>query len=358
MPHQLAATVQYTPEEQERIAIENAKAIQQRYTMKLQDKIKGLLFGAALGAAMSLPYEQAQGRIRYEHQIKPCNLGVPIGSVNYDVENMLVLADTIVTHKKLCLYSQIVNMCQWTQATLPNVPEFLQTLFDRPVDNFTLQGFQQAWQTEFSNGLEQYWTRNNFALGRCMPLVALKDTNWSKECALTSASPVSMDAHEVIVRMLRDLINENSDDVETSLIPLHINFASSIQGQGVITQVLQNHEMNLSEKRGDALNTLFAAAFTYHNLLKIVKTTDPFVTLFSTIIGKNLSGCSSTNAVVAGAILGSFVGFNKMRTYQITSNNLNIIHNAALISQRPAQYKITRIHELSEKLALLMSGQL
>lgn len=290
-------------------------------------------------------------------------MGLPIGAVSSDVEAMIVLADTIIAQKKVCLFTEINNLCKWMQSSPPSTPNLtghLFDFFDPSNPQLTVKRFQEAWLQVYPPNYEGQWNRNNISILRCMPLVATPERDWVKECSLTSAHPVSIDAHEFIVRILRNLIAEDSNNITTSLVPLQSHLASTTECQKIIDHAILSQDIiQVNPKdHNDVLNTLYVAAFVYTNLLKITKTTDPFVTLFSTVIGKQMDSATTSNALIAGALLGSFVGYQKMKTYHITSKNLDVVANAALISNRPQEYKVNRLSELAQRLGLAMSGQL
>jgi len=182
-------------------------------SVDLEDKIKGMLFGVALGDALGAPHEFRHSKAVYtgrlEHPTKilrRCKgyiMGT-VGQVTDDTEMTLALARALLENNGKWVRDTILqNYISWANSGTANMGKHTRTLLKGIK---TQRGFDSRWQ-KATQLPQKKWTQANGCLMRASPLAILANADAViLDCRLTHPHPVCVESVKIYVHVLRRLI--------------------------------------------------------------------------------------------------------------------------------------------------------
>jgi len=172
-----------------------------------RDRVRGMLYGAALGDALGAPHEfrNQVPLARYtgslEHSVtlvRRFQGGRLIGNVAQctdDTEMTIALADSIIAgagaYRAEAAAKQYIA---WANSSTPFLGNNTRALFHGIK---TYRGYENRWEGAHSVP-EESWSQSNGCLMRCSPLAVLQSADWRAgaelDCRLTNPHPVCIDS--------------------------------------------------------------------------------------------------------------------------------------------------------------------
>jgi ADP-ribosylglycohydrolase len=294
----------------------------------MQNKLKGMMYGVALGDAIGAPYEFRKGKgpekfknytglidkkISHKNRFQDEKTSA-LGQITDDTEMSLALANSIINKKRYDKDDVTMAYIKWANSKCPFMGKNTRELFKGIK---TLSGYQKRYNEKFSTD-QKTWTQSNGCLMRASPLAMLPDKDYvfyvTTDCKISNPHPICIDSVIVYITLLKSLIKGES--VETA-----IQKASAIsktnEVKNVIKEGCERKERDIETNKGWVLHALYCV---FYGLAGNHKTYEKGI---NEII--KLGGDTDTNGCIAGAALGAVIGFDKMNKEKLTSKNIKII---------------------------------
>ena len=323
-----------------------------------RDRVRGMLFGVALGDALGAPHE-FRNQIPLEKYIG--NVEFPLivcrrfqggritgrlGQITDDTEMMIALARAIVVNGGYDRGAAAAAYLAWANSRCPFMGNNTRKLF---VGVKTFVGYQRRW-----DGLraepQSKWSQSNGCLMRCAPLATLPATEWggaaALDCALTNFHPVCVDAVRAYLCAARELLAGASPAEATARA---IATATEAEVIAAIATARDQEARDVNDDRkGWVVHALYCA------FLALNDAAPAFQDRIDRVI--RLGGDTDTNGAIAGALLGAACGEVAMRAETRTGPNLEVVlavDPAAGGLPRPAKYAAMCLPDLADALAAL-----
>ena len=156
--------------------------------------------------------------------------------------------------------------------------------------------------------------KSNGSLMRCSPLALLKGYNAvDQDVNLTNPTDINIECSRLYIKALRLLHKGNSPESVYDKIKL---LASELL-QEVFEMIDAGTERSVLDMKGYVVHAFYCA------MLSLVMIKDSFAHVIDHII--NLGGDTDTNAAIAGALIGMYLGFDKMMAETVTMENYVIM---------------------------------
>jgi ADP-ribosyl-[dinitrogen reductase] hydrolase len=311
----------------------------------MRDKLKGMLWGVALGDALGAPFEFRYGSLPYKSTLNNTS------QITDDTEMTLALLNCLSeTNFQYDKNKVILSYIKWANSDPCDVGLNTRKLFCHPIimnDDQALRKYNKVYDELIKMPVSQH-SQSNGHLMRASPLAILLVSNKKQDCwvtdtKLTNFHPICIESSKLYFRMIYNLLFNINE-------PLLIDWTNDIIIQQVIKDVLNiektdvpsNRNVNVS--RGWTCHSLYFAMIAYHIQF------NNFTEAMNYIIGKHLDSDTDTNAAIAGAILGLKYGYDNLIKDEITLKNINILRKCS--SNRPEIYHPKRIDEIIEKIEL------
>ena len=322
-----------------------------------RDRLKGLLWGAALGDALGAPYEFRYGTVAYNDYLVQTQ-GRELGQVSDDTEMMLALAYALADGNGWNRELVVTEYCKWATSDCPDIGKNTAALFGHKFahTNTIAQFAPQHPQQPLTNNINiqqvnsydamfntlvltqpQFrWSQSNGCLMRCMPLVVLppEEKKWRLDCVLSNPHPICMESSDFYFAMLNSMI----DGSFKCKFPTAIN----PEIKEVIQQAKKDIPRDVTNNRGWVCHALYMAIVCYKTPFKT------FTEGMRFVIGAHMNSDTDTNACIAGAVLGCKLGFNKMMECPITKQNIQTMKESRPL--RPVKYHPINIDGLVDRL--------
>jgi ADP-ribosyl-[dinitrogen reductase] hydrolase len=316
-----------------------------------KDRLRGMLWGVALGDALGGPYEFKYGRIPYTECLQP-------GLSDYvtdDTEMTMALAQCLVENNgKYNADKAVLAYIHWVGSAPLDVGNNTKTLFRHPLTIDTahaLRKYRAVYHELVKEPLDRQ-SQSNGHLMRASPLGILfvshpKSVNpfgekwWLTDTQLSNFHPTCVAAADVYFRMIFNLLHNIKS-------PAHVDWSTNEHVRRAISDALSVTDTKrpgprrVNSQRGWTCHALYFAIVAY---------TYPFTSFteaMSWIIGQHLDSDTDTNAAIAGAILGLRFGYVKLLNDPITAENIRLIRNTP--GTRPQVYHPGRIDEIIDTL--------
>ena len=318
--------------------------------INIKDKLKGMLWGCALGDALGMPYEFMYGQYPFKLVIQQHN-NLPLGQISDDTEMMMALLQSVVLEKTYNRDKVIEAYCKWVASGPWDLGQNTAMLFRHTV--MAHQGTSAYVRSydikmaEMSKQPQDRWSQSNGCLMRCMPLALFNEAYkvWVRDCMISNPHPICIEACTVYFKMIYYILKgENMQN------PVHISWSSVPEIQQAIQDVLVLKNLNapgkrdVSKQRGWVVHALYFAMVMYQF---------PFTTIeqgMQFVIGHHLDSDTDTNGAIAAALLGCKLGYESMYNNEVTKHNIELIKGCN--PQRPAEYHPKLIDILIEQVNL------
>lgn len=303
----------------------------------LLDKIRGTLIGIAVGDALGVPHEfynmsknvyTGLLHIPATFQFKrgPSWTNV-VGQYSDDTEMTLTNVRSVIKEGRYDVDEVIKAYMRWTKVARAmgnNTRALLKGIVVDGPRARPLKTYKARWNKKFANDIENS-TQSNGSLMRCAMLAFLKDSEVEKlDCEITNPSPVNIAVSHFYCGFLRlCVLHSDKRVIKQHLLDLDVPKSISGTVQDALAdsegpKPLVSRDMTAVGK-GWVLHGLYCAVWGFFAL-------DTYQDTIDTII--LLGGDTDTNAAIAGAIQGAFIGYNGLAKEHRTSKNIEIVRNA------------------------------
>jgi ADP-ribosyl-[dinitrogen reductase] hydrolase len=271
------------------------------------DKIQGMLSAHFCGDAMGMPYE-----FRYSEKIYATELIrakykkgryekaglLSLGQCSDDTEMTISLLRSLIRNKGFNKNDVIMSYVKWA-------------------NNTSMLGKNTRYLFKGYKTLDTYFKRvqdpnnqSNGALMRCSILALLWDNNLVlDDCNITNNNPVCLDCNQVYVNCLRLCLLgvDNETIIKTAFL-----IAQTNEVKTAIKQAETNTVRNFNEGKGWCLHGLYSSIFCLKNFcgFKDDKQIGSIMQAYDWVIKQG--GDTDTNAAIAGAMMGAYLGLQNM----------------------------------------------
>ena len=335
------------------------------------DRIQGMLFGVALGDALGGPFEFTR---RHDWQKdytglldRPLTImrrfqggkkvGV-LGQITDDTEMTIALASTLENHGSYNQKAAAMSYIEWANSGCLSLGRNTKALF---VGIKTYSGYRGRHDKIFSAPISE-WTQSNGCLMRASPLALIaEDTKRhaavSADCSLTNPHPTCVISTQVYIALLHCLLQGESIASATAEALREIDGPGDAQDACI--QGIRGEARDITSQKGWVCHALYCTFYALHHGSS---ESNPghslsFARAIDLVILKG--GDTDTNAAIAGAALGAYIGLKKMSTDSKTKDNLVIIIKADPNKgqiPRPERYGNAELVRLSQSLAELFGS--
>ena len=336
----------------------------------------------ALGDALGVPHEFIRmGKYEYTeklvHRFKFLRRYQPqillgVGQFSDDTEMTISLARSLIENNGYDKQKVVESYIKWAHSGQVMIGKNTRALFKVNIktkkDPSGYQHYQTAFSKQFEFSPEIPWTstydssQSNGALMRCFPLACLPEFV-SEDVWSTNPSLVALNAEIIYVKAVRlalmgthprKIWDEIQGLIETEEVrQVFVDVSNSLpwtltdEGKGE-TRV---------KKKGWVLCPLYASLMC----LAALASTDEFNyrDLMKWIIGKHPGSDTDTNGAIAGALIGSILGYEKLVSDPVTAENVKLILDQKSMETelpRPAKYRLDDLDQIVEGLVSRLSN--
>jgi ADP-ribosyl-[dinitrogen reductase] hydrolase len=307
------------------------------------NKIRGGLFGKAIGDALGFPFEftmklsEYNGLLEYKPKIRT-RVGYKIGAIGQysdDTQMTIALATNIIKHNgDFCKHSLVTDYMKFANSCKfigKNTRKLLLGIK-------TINGYEKR--------VEKYMdikNESNGSLMRCCPIAAT-NIDVKKDCEITNISPTNIECGRIYITILKKYLNNEIPDIHKIYAELNIKEKSVLD---VLKDIDSKKKRDVTQKsnKGWVCNALWCALS--------VMDRDSYCDSIDQVI--RYGGDTDTNAAIAGSLIGYKIGFEKMMEETRTKTNFDVMINADLNSPQnnykcSEDYHPKLISYLAEKL--------
>jgi len=304
------------------------------------DKIRGGLLGLALGDALggphefrySIPVSQYTGRLQYPIGWKARFKSVQyttVGQVTDDTSMAGALLWSIATNHNWIKDDIIRAYIDWANSEAWSIPQ---------QQSVSLKFMGRNTRALFKNikTVQGYYNRynrmdlssqSNGSLMRSYPLILLfyylpETEAYQKaiqDTALTNSNPVNQDATLMYLLAIRKILS----GISTSEgIPQLISLAQTDTIKTAIQQAAQNQQRIVTTQKGWVAHAIYISMQAWLQ----AEAGRSFSDIMNWVIMQG--GDTDTNGAIAGALVGTYLGEEKMKEEPITNDNIRILLEA------------------------------
>lgn len=256
----------------------------------------------------------------------------------------LCIIDSIIRNKTFDKKDIISSYLEWANnPTTFAMGRNTRTLFKGVK---TIKGYQNRFDKNFKNNDLKNKAQSNGAMMRCgiFSLYGLIDTNLyekylKEDCYITNPNLVCYHANLVITQMIIEgLKNNNKFDILEKIAGMDLE--ESVKNT-VINSINLKY-MDLTKNKGWCLKSLYITIYCFVKF-------NSYTEAINYIIKQK--GDTDTNACIAGYVLGSYYGYNKIKKEQ--KDNLNKIFSCTTKNGdfiRPEKYKLNSKKNLKKRI--------
>jgi ADP-ribosylglycohydrolase len=275
----------------------------------VNDKIIGMIYGALYGDALGTPFEFDRKRPIPPIMLKPLRRFARFqnkwkisscGQYSDDTEMALILLQHMITNKyQYDKDRMILEYLKWANSKIPFLGRNTKQLFHGVK---TLEGYHKRYDAKFTTPEVCENAQSNGSLMRCYPFAIMSLNNpeylvaLKTDCYLTNPSNVVYEGSsryiESLICALRGLAKED------------------------ILSSYQFTETDVTVNKGRFSNALYCSYMS-------LRDTFTFYDGIQKVISSG--GDTDTNASIAGALLGAFYGFNRMKENSQFNEDLRIM---------------------------------
>jgi ADP-ribosylglycohydrolase len=301
-------------------------------SLSFGDRLKGMIYGVAIGDSLGAPHEfrNVSPRIRYSGIIYDINLNVrfqfaekilPAGSFTDDTQMTITLLRSLI--KNNFVYDRdkvILDYLTWA-----NQCDFLGRQTRKMLRGIkTIRGYKNREKaTDFKDA------QGNGSLMRSSPLFLVDDKSVVKDTSITNANDINTGCTLMYVTMIRDIFRGmRKEEIITHLMSLE--FPKQVMDTLTV-------DRNVSGKtKGWVCNSLYVA-------IKAFMSYDRFEQAMRFINSIDDSD-TDTNSSICGALFGAYIGYTGMNREEQTTENIKRIDKFS--SNFPSDYTLHDVHEI------------
>lgn len=312
---------------------------------QIEDRIKGMIIGGALGDALGAPHEFKYSRRNYsgrlEHRTKIFNrfTGVTkylqVGQVTDDTEMMLIIARRLIEDDgKYIRDNVLLDYMSWASNAFA-MGRNTRALFK---EIKTVQGYERR-----ANKLMNELNQSNGSLMRSGIFFIRPLEEALLDCSLTNDTSINLECQKIFHTLGSEAINGRSKE-ELKSILLNIRIEND-EIKLAVDQALSGAKRNITylNNKGWVVHGLYAAIYSLFNFDNYSTPIDHFASLYGSD--------TDTNACIAGYLLGAFYGFKKVESER--KNDVKILISCDTQDgdrPRDEKYRLNDIDDLVDKL--------
>lgn len=314
------------------------------------DTIRGMLMGGAVGDALGAPHEfMSQRSVPYTGLLTERTkvrtrwqgtFTLALGQITDDTEMTLIIARSLVANRGYNRDYVLKEYMQWA-GEMKLLGRNTRELFKGVK---TIKGYETRYKKQFSKPMSE-WTQSNGALMRVSPLALLFDNQpVLTDTSLTNPHPVTLDINLVYTQGLR--LAAAGIDRQTIFLMMQ-QMAQTPEVQAVFQQILERKPRDLTEKKGWALHGFYCTLVTLLGFTTFQDAMDWVI---------QQSGDTDTNAHIAGAFLGTVMGYEALDKEDRTHYNIQVVRNCQTQNgdlPRPVEYTLVDFDALCQQLFAL-----
>lgn len=276
------------------------------------DKKRGMIVGVLLGDALGAPLEfnhkqEYSGKLEFETKINTRFQGtkvLPAGSITDDSNMTLCLLNSINRNGgKYNREDVIISYMNWANSTWMmgnNTKSLLKGVK-------TIRGYEnrvlKVKTTSQSNG----------SLMRCSPLALLKRNKYViLDCDITNPNDINREVNLIFVAALRMCIKGNIDKKKI------IRKVKRLATFDEIKIIFEQENRDIITNKGWCVHGLWCAIYCLKNF-------DNFEKAMKWVITSQRGSDTDTNASIAGALLGAYLGFDEIMSHSKSKYNYELI---------------------------------
>jgi ADP-ribosylglycohydrolase len=324
-----------------------------------RDRVRGMLFGAALGDALGAPHEFASGvplrlysgRVEFpltvNRRFQGGKLVGGLGQVSDDTEMTIALATSIVHGGGYDRTRALRSYLDWANSRCPCLGRNTRALM---CGVKTIEGFEVRRKAMRAKPFVQ-WSQSNGCLMRASPLAAIGEADWraaaAQDCLLTNFHPICWESVQAYVCAARHLLAGEPPSVATKMALAETTEAAVVAA--IEAGRDQDQRDVTGAQKGWVVHALYCA------FLALNDDVSTYQDRIDRII--RLGGDTDTNAAIAGALLGASLGEVAMRLEGRTGPNLGTVlgleGDACGQILRPRRYAAAQLPDLADALSEL-----
>jgi len=321
-----------------------------------KDRVRGMLFGVALGDALGGPHEfryqvplgKYHGIVEHPLEYIPRyqrRLVGNVGQITDDTEMTITLADSILLNDCYDRETTTMAYMAWANSGMRLMGTNTRSLF---ANIKTFKGFESRLRAKRAAPQDE-WTQSNGCLMRCTPLAVLPEDKWFTaavmDCGTTNPHPVCVDGVLAYLTAARALLAGKTPEEATQLAA---DNATTDKIANVISMGRDGIELDVSRRatKGWIVFAIYCAFKALND------TAETYQDRIDAII--RLGGDTDTNAAIAGGLVGAYLGAAKMREEDRTCTNLAVVLTcdpAAGDMPRAEKYGAQRLPTIADALA-------
>lgn len=289
-------------------------------------RVKGMLYGLAIGDALGIPHEftRARPQIEYtglinsEYEIKVpfqwATKTILPGATSDDTGMSLALLRSLVENSNVYDFDKVaIAYMKWAETT-KDIGVNTRRLFKGVK---TLRGYRQR-RLKYAEEITD--SESNGALMRAGPLILATNPEARQDYMLSNPNNTVESALHVFLELLDGIYHgENKKDLMEAARVL-----SETAEENVKHAVLQSLDMNDDSRRIDGKDK----GWICHTLWVALRSFWKYETLSDAMeYVIEQGGDTDTNAAVAGTLFGAFLGFEGLQADNLTKHNIEILQS-------------------------------
>lgn len=331
------------------------------------DRYRGAFAGLFIGDTLGAPHEfrnhnrldKYTGIIQFETIVQTRFQGsrtIPMGQYTDDTEMTLVLMRSIREQQGYNPKDIIFKYSLWATSGIISIGTNTSDLFKQSKAK-TLDKRIQTYSTHYKNKFKSNpvftanevsnitklddgkFTQSNGSMMRCLPLALFNSYDpILVDCALTNPTLTNIYVNMIYLDMIRlNLLGFSKQTINQIITNRysHVTDIIQIYNQSIIDKL--EIKRDIKDKKGWCLHAFYLAIKAYYFFESYQDTMDFVI---------RCGGDTDTNAAIAGALLGSYLGWNRMQQEERTIYNYHMIMN----TPKREGYDINDWLELTEQL--------
>lgn len=298
----------------------------------MNDKILGMFYGLAIGDALGVPYEFRSFNPKLEYtgllhqvdgfiQFRFAKILVPKNSPSDDTRMTLALLKGLDSEDEYKYSKKVLEeYLKWANAESmlgKNTRKLLKGVT-------TIKGYTNRFNKLTDS--EKVQMQSNGSLMRISPIVLILDPDEcyaavKEDTYLTNPNKINYDVNIFYVKLLRKIVYEYCSKSE--LIEWIVKWTRekndvSKDVKDIVKDAIDRKKKDVSESKGWVLNALYICVFSFISF-------DNYEDAMDFIIRDNPRSDTDTNAAIAGALFGAYIGLEGLKKESKTAVNIESI---------------------------------
>ena len=291
----------------------------------MQDSLKGILVGLAVGDALGAPHEFHNStplteytgilEIVPKYRFRFVSRDDVIGQYTDDTEMTLANIRSVITNDGFEEEEVALGYMKWANCSKA-MGRNTRALFKGVK---TYKGYRTRFKKIFTSQNKNEWTQSNGCLMRCSFLSFLGDDIVGRDCKLTNPSQICIQSCLVYTRLIRGVVLDPEISKKT-LVKRALEGVDEKRVRNTVIRAVKGKMRDVTGRtKGWVLHALWCAIYAWIHF-------DSYQDGIDAVI--RMGGDTDTNAAITGALIGAHLGFEKLNEEERTNLNWNIILQA------------------------------